>query len=33
MSDKRIEDKIKKAAEKIPVPDSLQPEQMEKKLE
>ena len=33
MSEKRIEDKIKKAAEKIPVPDSLQPEQMEKKLE
>lgn len=33
MSDKRIEDKIKKVAEKIPVPDSLQPEQMEKKLE
>ncbi len=32
MEDRRIEDKIKEQAEQIPVPDTLQPEQMEKRL-
>ena len=32
MEDRRIEDKIKEQVEQIPVPDTLQPEQMEKRL-
>ena len=32
MNNQNIKEKIKNAAEKIPVPDSLSPEEMEKKL-